>query len=132
MEIQTVCCSSTQEISIACVEHCKHIMSLHRGSDHSIDSFTAEKILDNVFCAFCNDYVDLLAFVANLRELIVKNPRIQLIVIDSLSYVFRLVDSSLDRTRILYQLLMDLQKLAVDFQCAVRFSQKTKIYSVDQ
>lgn len=81
--------------------------------------FDVNTITDNVLCTFCNSYVDVLAAVVNLAELLTKNPNIRLIVIDSFSHMLREVLSSLDRVRIVYQLLHDLRKLAERFQCAV-------------
>lgn len=76
-------------------------------------------IMNNINCLLCNNYVEQLAAVINLRALLTSNPRIRLIVIDSFSYLFRVVDNSLDRIQMMYQMCLDLEQLAKEFKCAV-------------
>lgn len=81
--------------------------------------FNVSTIIQNINCAFCNSYVELLAAVLNLRGILTANRRIRLIVIDSFSYLFRVVANSLDRIRMMYQMCSDLEELAKEFKCAV-------------
>lgn len=76
-------------------------------------------MIQNILYTDCNNYLELLAVIVQLNETLQQNPNIKLIVIDSFSHLLRMVQSSLDRVRIVNQMLTDLQRLARDYGCAV-------------
>lgn len=107
------------EIASACVTHCTTIVRTYKIEYQPERPFAVNTITDNISCAFCGSYAELLALVFKLDEMLNQNKNIRLIVIDSFSHLLREVGSSLNRVRIVNQLLSDLQSLAKRYQCAV-------------
>ena len=56
------------------------------------NDFSLKRILSNIFYYRCVDHVQLMATISNLKSFVEREPRIKLIVIDSLAYPFRFVD----------------------------------------
>lgn len=104
----------------ACINHCKQVCKVHNIS-RPMDTFNLDKILDNILCTFCANDVELLVAILNIREQCTNNPTIKLIVIDSFSYLFRMIEDPYEKIYVLSKALVDLQKIASEFGCAVRF-----------
>lgn len=124
------------------MDHLKRVQSRHSATSSSdaaaADLFTADRILDRVLYTYASTATELLAAVYHLRQLLASSSNnhapVRLIVIDSLAAVFR--DNcgnsrtsssngnsngltSLDRVRVLYDLMSDLEALARRHGCAV-------------
>lgn len=130
-------------------QHCQLIgtAGILNNAPSSFPVLEISSILDNILCTFVSNYVELLAAVECLKDVLANNPKvgnpwrilwiliylnkyylqIRLIVIDSFSFLLRHDIDTLDRVRILYQLLADLDALAVDHKCAVS---KILLYSI--
>jgi len=81
-----------------------------------------DKFLNGVKMYFVSDYEQLLAVIYNFENVLAENSRIRLIVIDSISYLFRQMkhaEGDTIRTQILYELMTILQQLADQFHCAI-------------
>lgn len=93
-----------------------------------------EKFMRGVKMYFVNDYVQLLSVIHNLSNVLAENLRIRLVVIDSFSFLFRQMthaDGDLIRTRLLYETLTNLQKLADEFRCAMVLTSELTTKLVD-
>lgn len=81
-----------------------------------------DKFLNGVQLYFATDVLQLLAVIHNLKNIITDSSEIRLIVIDSFSFLFRQTEHSentMNRTRQLYDMLTDLQRLGDKFNCAI-------------
>ncbi|XP_013119520.2 DNA repair protein RAD51 homolog 3 [Stomoxys calcitrans] len=81
--------------------------------------FKLENILQNISYVYCNNYKDLMAIVLNLRNILNEDKKLKLIVIDSFSFILRQLEDVSLRTRVNYEILTDLQNLALEFDIAI-------------
>eukprot|EP00057_Strongylocentrotus_purpuratus_P003078 XP_003725868.1 PREDICTED: DNA repair protein RAD51 homolog 3 isoform X1 [Strongylocentrotus purpuratus] len=102
-------------IAQAATEHC-HTM----GDQAELKDFTTEKILSGIHYFRCHNHVELLALVNLLPEFLSKNPKVKLIIVDSIAFHFRhdFDDMSL-RTRLLNGLAQNFIRIATQYNLAV-------------
>lgn len=97
-------------------------MNIYKKRNSTPPPSLVDKFMNGVKLYFVEDYVQLLAVIYNLSNLLAENSRIRLIVIDSFSFLFRQMkhaEGDLLRTRLLYETITNLQKLADEFSCAI-------------
>ncbi|XP_055318102.1 DNA repair protein RAD51 homolog 3-like [Sitodiplosis mosellana] len=107
-----------KEIASATQAHCDRVYRMEKSAAEP-NSFTVDSILANIHCTFCNNYIQLLATIYRLDAFLANNPKVQLIVIDSFSYLFRSIDENVNLVQTTYEALSELQKLADKYRCAV-------------
>lgn len=73
-------------MATACSEHCQ-LISQSSGSNQS-SVLDSNSILDNVLCTFVGNYVELLAAVENLKEVLANNPNVISIIYLKKNIVF--------------------------------------------
>ncbi|XP_076875588.1 DNA repair protein RAD51 homolog 3 isoform X2 [Brachyhypopomus gauderio] len=107
------------DMSKAAVEHCT-LLAEDAEQQAALEDFTLEKILSNIMFIRCHDYVELLAEMYLLPDLLQKDSEVKLVVIDSIAFPFRhdFEDFS-QRTRLLNSLALQLNQLANEQQTAV-------------
>lgn len=108
-------------LSIATAQSTMCQQIIHRKFKRSSPSLV-DKFMNGVKTYFVQEYVQLLAVINDLSDVLTENSRIRLIVIDSFSFLFRQMkydDGDLIRTGLLYETITNLQKLADQFHCAV-------------
>ncbi len=84
-------------MSNRCVEIAQATVKLLRSrfSEKELGKFNVENVMKNIFLYRCVDHVQLIAILHNLKGLLEdRGKRIRLIVVDSLAYPFRFVDSN--------------------------------------
>lgn len=91
-------------------------------SSSSTHNFKSANLLQNVSYVYCSNYIDLMATILNLRNIFKEDFKLKLIIIDSLSFTIRQLEDVSLRTRIVYEILTDLQALALEFNVAVMIS----------
>ncbi|KAL0205517.1 hypothetical protein P9112_000824 [Eukaryota sp. TZLM1-RC] len=123
------CSNRLQQISMAVVEHLvstvqSNLQSNSQSSDDfdrlmggiSVDSIMQKTIVYRAF-----DYLELLAIIYSLSELIQKNSNIKLLIIDSIAAPFKYAfgEDYANRTRILHELMTFLRTFAFENNVAV-------------
>lgn len=63
------------EIATATFKHCEFVYRTNE-IEHNPNDFNTETMMDNIFCIFCNNYLELLAAIQNLKELLTQNPKV--------------------------------------------------------
>ncbi|XP_063809969.1 DNA repair protein RAD51 homolog 3 isoform X2 [Pseudophryne corroboree] len=110
------------DIANACVQHCCLITQANQQDDHKIamQRFTLDNILSHIYYFCCHDYIELLAQMYVLPDLLAQHPKIKLVIIDSIAFPFRhdFEDLSL-RTRLLNTLAQQLISIAYCHKLAV-------------
>ncbi|XP_036961162.1 DNA repair protein RAD51 homolog 3 isoform X2 [Acanthopagrus latus] len=107
------------DIATAGVRHCS-LLAEDDEQRVAMETFTVETILSNMFLVRCHDYVELLAELRLLPGFLSANPRVRLLVIDSLAFVFRRhFDDLSQRTRLLNNLAQQLISMATRHEMAV-------------
>uniref|UniRef100_A0A0A1X5V2 DNA repair protein RAD51 homolog 3 n=1 Tax=Zeugodacus cucurbitae TaxID=28588 RepID=A0A0A1X5V2_ZEUCU len=81
--------------------------------------FTVNSILEGVTYLYCKNHKLLQAAIENLREMLINDNAIKLIIIDSFSFPLRVIEDVAERTGIVYNLLSQLQQLATEFKVVV-------------
>jgi RecA/RadA recombinase len=103
-----------EQMAEACVKR------LEKLAPNSLDNFSKELVLDNIFLfEVTEDYAELFAVVLSLDGFIETHPNIKLIVVDSFSYLLRYELDSLERTRLANELMMNLHMLGRKYNLAV-------------
>ena len=103
----------------------QHIHSMEAGADEArspeLQSLTPDSILSNIYLYRVHDYVEQMALVNMLPELLrTELPRVRLVIIDTVSFHFRHeFDDMNQRTRILLYMAQRLQELAEQQAVAV-------------
>uniref|UniRef100_A0A1A9WRY7 DNA repair protein RAD51 homolog 3 n=1 Tax=Glossina brevipalpis TaxID=37001 RepID=A0A1A9WRY7_9MUSC len=93
--------------------------------------FNAEKLLKNISYVDCSDYTELMIAVLNLRNILLEDQELKLIVIDSFSFPLRFLEDIRLRLRIAYEILTDLQSLALKFNVAIVITNELTTRCVD-
>ncbi|KAI8129896.1 DNA repair protein RAD51 like protein 3 [Lucilia cuprina] len=93
--------------------------------------FCTPQLLQNVSYVYCHDYVELMSTIHNFRNIFKDDLKIKLIIIDSFSFCLRQLDDVKLRTRINYEILNDLQTLAMEFNVAVVITNELTTRHVD-
>ncbi|XP_065354472.1 DNA repair protein RAD51 homolog 3 [Calliphora vicina] len=96
-----------------------------------IHNFQAGNLLKNVSYVYCTNYTDLMAIIHNFRNIFKEDLRFKLIIIDSFSFCIRQLDDVKLRTRIIYEILNDLQILAVEYNVAVIITNELTTRHID-
>ncbi|XP_041456773.1 DNA repair protein RAD51 homolog 3-like [Lytechinus variegatus] len=106
------------DIAQAASEHCYTMAGT--GDQTGMQGFNTEKILSGIHYFRCHNHVELIALVNLLPEFLSKNPKVKLIVVDSIAFHFRhdFDDMSL-RTRLLNGLAQNLIRIATQYNLAV-------------
>ncbi|XP_037952346.1 DNA repair protein RAD51 homolog 3-like [Teleopsis dalmanni] len=81
--------------------------------------FDTDTLLGNVSYIYCADYIDLIATIKTLKNILTQKPNLKLIVIDSFSFPLRSMEEVSERTCVIYELLDILQALGRDFKVAI-------------
>uniref|UniRef100_A0A3B3DEX3 DNA repair protein RAD51 homolog 3 n=1 Tax=Oryzias melastigma TaxID=30732 RepID=A0A3B3DEX3_ORYME len=107
------------DVAAAVVRHFSLVAEDGEQKD-AMQTFDMESILSNIFLVRCHDYVELLAELHLLPDFLRDQPRVRLLVIDSVAFPFRqqLDDLSL-RTRLLQGLAQQLVSIATRHNIAV-------------
>ncbi|XP_014786211.1 DNA repair protein RAD51 homolog 3 isoform X3 [Octopus bimaculoides] len=74
-----------QDIAEVTVRHCQN---LNTEGDTPV-TFTTDQVLNGIHYFRCRDYVELLAIIHLLSELIKDRPKVKLVIIDSIAFHFR-------------------------------------------
>jgi len=83
-------------------------------------AFGIKQIMDKIYVYRLHDVAEVVAFVNRLPRLLGENPRIRLVVIDSVTFHFRYgFDDMRQRTRMLSQLAATLNEAASSHQVAI-------------
>ncbi|KAM4795900.1 DNA repair protein RAD51 homolog 3 [Rhinophrynus dorsalis] len=110
------------DIANACVLHCNLITQAHQDEDHikAMQAFTLDSILSRIYYFHCHDYIELLAQIHLLPDVLAQHPKVKLIIIDSIAFPFRhdFEDLSL-RTRLLNGLAQKMISIAINHKLAV-------------
>lgn len=88
-------------------------------SSSPFHNFCSQNLLQNVSYVYCSNYLELMAIVYNFRNIFKEDLKFKLIVIDSFSFCIRHLEDVTLRLRILYEILNDLQSLALEYNVAV-------------
>eukprot|EP01100_Stratorugosa_tubuloviscum_P010580 TRINITY_DN4550_c0_g1_i1.p1 TRINITY_DN4550_c0_g1~~TRINITY_DN4550_c0_g1_i1.p1 ORF type:complete len:237 (-),score=85.60 TRINITY_DN4550_c0_g1_i1:37-747(-) len=99
------------EISSALVQHLQSV-----DTEFKSDSLS---LLSRITYYRLNDYIEQLAFVHSLEQIIKQNNKIKLIIIDSVTFHFRSFTDYLLRTRLLQEMALNLIKIAKDNNIAI-------------
>lgn len=107
------------DLAHAAVQHCS-LQDHDSEQQDAMKDFTMETILDHLYLIRCHDYVELLAQMHLMSDFLVRNPKVRLLVIDSLAIPFRrhFEDISV-RTRLLNGLAQQLIQIASQHSLAV-------------
>lgn len=90
-----------KEIAAAVVRHCSMLTETQEQQE-AMRTFTLEQILSNLFVVRCDDSVELLSQICRLPSFLSDHPKVRLVLIDSISFPFRLhLDDLPLRTRLL-------------------------------
>ena len=106
-------------------EAVRHLRKMAGRSDdasvqEAAQAFAIKQIMDRIYVYRLLDVVEVVAFVNRLPRLLTENPRIRLVVIDSVTFHFRYgFDDMRQRTRMLSQLAATLNEAASTRQIAV-------------
>jgi RAD51-like protein 2 len=108
------------EIAEHFIQHLTHMANITENNSLDGEYFTLDKILSRIFYYRVHDYVEQIALVNLLPNIINQLPNVKLIVIDSVTFHFRhdFTDMSL-RTRILTTMAQNLMSIAQNFNCSV-------------
>ncbi|CAL8279040.1 unnamed protein product [Boreogadus saida] len=107
------------DMAQAAVQHCC-LQDQDAEQRDALKDFTTESLLGHLYLMRCHDYVELLAQVQLLPDFLVKNPKVRLLVIDSLAFPFRRHFEDLSvRTRLLSGLAQQLIRMASQHRVAV-------------
>ncbi|XP_061694262.1 DNA repair protein RAD51 homolog 3 [Syngnathoides biaculeatus] len=111
------------DLAAAAVRHC-NLLAEDAEQRDAAGAFTVERVLSNIFLVRCLDYVELLAEIYLLPDFLSRNPKVRLLVIDSVAFPFRLHFNELrsQRTRLLNGLAQQLIALATKHDVAVVLS----------
>lgn len=121
-----------RDIAKAQSAYCQNIYK--KKLSNSSPSTLVDKFMNGIHVHFVRDYMQLLMLIYYLPIVLTENSRIRLVVIDSFSFLFRQMKydkGDLNRTRILYEALTNLQKLADQFNCAVVLTNELTTRMVD-
>ncbi|XP_073834888.1 RAD51 DNA repair protein spindle D [Musca autumnalis] len=85
------------------------------------NNFNVATILNNISYVYCNNYRDLMASILNLHNHLEEDEghHLKLIVIDSYALVLRQLEDVELRTRVNYEILTDLHRLALKYDVAI-------------
>lgn len=115
------------DIAEAAIKHLKHVAQScdkmdadYSSQARAVELFQLEKILSRIKIFRCHDYLQLIAISHLLPDLLKENPKIKLIVVDSIAFHFRhdFEDLAL-RTRLLNGLAQSFIRMACESQLAV-------------
>ncbi|CAL8318953.1 unnamed protein product [Merluccius merluccius] len=107
------------DLAHAAVQHCA-LQNHDPEQQEAMKDFTMETILNHLHLMRCHDYVELLAQVHLLPDFLLRNPKVRLLVIDSLAFPFRRHFEDLSvRTRLLSGLAQQLIQIASQHSVAV-------------
>ncbi|XP_055848074.1 DNA repair protein RAD51 homolog 3 [Episyrphus balteatus] len=108
-----------QEIAQHCAErYIQTYKRFHKQQTVAAD-FNSTSILNNVSYIYCKDYVELLTTLETVKCKLGLNKNVRLLAIDSFSFLFRSFEDNTNRTRIIYEILTDLQQMADKYDLAV-------------
>eukprot|EP00698_Gefionella_okellyi_P006768 TRINITY_DN1622_c0_g1_i1.p1 TRINITY_DN1622_c0_g1~~TRINITY_DN1622_c0_g1_i1.p1 ORF type:complete len:361 (+),score=75.33 TRINITY_DN1622_c0_g1_i1:25-1083(+) len=112
------------EIAGSFVAHLQKMTRMRRNTEEMAvaDALTVDVVLENIFFHRVYNYTEQVALVNVLPEFLAQNPRVKLIVIDSITFHFRHSDDFKDmghRTRLLSSMSQTLASVAESQQCAV-------------
>lgn len=112
------------EIAQAAVEHLQSVADTDEKVE-AMNYFTVETILSGIEYYRVHDYIEQVALVLQLPQIIAErqaadpNSRVGLIVIDSIAFHFRTASDMAQRTRLLTSMANQLMNLAVKHDLAV-------------
>ncbi|XP_074537696.1 DNA repair protein RAD51 homolog 3 [Halichoeres trimaculatus] len=107
------------DVAAAAVQHCS-LLAEDDEQRVAMTTFSVDTILSNIFLVRCRDYVELLAELHMLPDFLCEHPKVRLLVIDSLAFLFRQHFEELSqRTRILNGLAQQLIAMATSQNMAV-------------
>lgn len=109
------------EIGEACVKHCENIAENTKNPELSeaLERFCKTSILKNVFYFLCADFNQLAASVIYLRDFLSENNRVRLVVIDNITFPLQNISNSLQRRKLVYELVGNLRDIATSSNVAV-------------
>uniref|UniRef100_A0A1A9UNF6 DNA repair protein RAD51 homolog 3 n=1 Tax=Glossina austeni TaxID=7395 RepID=A0A1A9UNF6_GLOAU len=107
------------------------LREIAQGMVRCFHPFNAEKLLKNVSYVDCCNHTELMIAVSNLRNTLLEDQKLKLIVIDSFSFPLRFLEDISLRSRIGYEILTDLQSLALKFNVAVVITNELTTRYVD-
>lgn len=70
------------EIATATYKHCEFVYRTNE-IDHDPNDFNVETMMNNIFCIFCNNYLELLTTIQHLKELLTQNPQVWIVSVIS-------------------------------------------------
>ncbi|XP_055906185.1 DNA repair protein RAD51 homolog 3 [Eupeodes corollae] len=108
-----------QDIAFHCTERYQQIYKKFSKKPTVSVEFNSTNILNNVSYMYCKDYVELLTAVESVKCILESNTNVKLLVIDSFSFLFRSFEDNTNRTRIIYEVLTDLQQMADQYELAI-------------
>lgn len=109
-----------EEIAQHCVERYSQTCTKYSRQDANPGEFDKASVLNNVLYQYCKDYTDLLIAIETVKSILESsNNNVKLIVIDSFSFLFPSFEDNTNRTRIIYEILTDLQEIADKYEIAV-------------
>ncbi|KAM8718383.1 hypothetical protein ACLKA7_000195 [Drosophila subpalustris] len=79
-------------------------MDLEKRLQHQVTDFKASNMLKNVYYVDCPNAGQLIASILSLGKYLIAQPNIKLIVVDSLSFPIRMLESVSERTALLMEL----------------------------
>ncbi|ETN63737.1 RAD51C protein [Anopheles darlingi] len=110
-----------REMGRACLEHCvKLTRARNMNPEEILAGVTEDSILDNVLYGHVQTTSHIFEAIAELQSKLFQGEKIQLIIIDSYSFLIRnTITNSLERVKVDHEILTLLHKLAHRFGCAV-------------
>ncbi|XP_034487216.1 DNA repair protein RAD51 homolog 3 [Drosophila innubila] len=84
---------------------------LEKRLQNQLTDFKASDMLKNVFYLDCPSAAQLIASILNLRKLLSAQPTIKLIVVDSLAFPIRMLESVAERTALLMEIHDAMQRI---------------------
>uniref|UniRef100_A0A1B0BKK6 DNA repair protein RAD51 homolog 3 n=1 Tax=Glossina palpalis gambiensis TaxID=67801 RepID=A0A1B0BKK6_9MUSC len=108
------------------------LREIAEGMERYFQQFNAEKLLKNISYVDCSNYTELMIAVSNLRKTLLEDQKLKLIVIDSFSFLLRFLEDIRLRSRIGYEILSDLQSLALKFNVAIVITNELTTRYVDE
>uniref|UniRef100_A0A1B0A550 DNA repair protein RAD51 homolog 3 n=1 Tax=Glossina pallidipes TaxID=7398 RepID=A0A1B0A550_GLOPL len=108
------------------------LREIAQGMVRCFHPFNAEKLLNNISYVDCSNHMELMIAVSNLRNTLLEDQKIKLIIIDSFSFRLRFVEDISLRSRIGYEILTDLHSLALKFNVAVVITNELTTRHMDE
>ncbi|KAM7359625.1 RAD51 DNA repair protein spindle D isoform 2-T4 [Cochliomyia hominivorax] len=100
-------------------------------SSSPFHSFCASNLLENISYVYCPNYSDLMAVIYNFRNIFKEDLSYKLIIIDSFSFCLRKLEDVTLRTCIIYEILNDLQILALEYNVAIIITNELTTRNID-